>query len=250
MQDENVTPDVSEQMTEAAEAHQDTAQEQGSEAWGGEGNQPAGTGYAAPDTGQGDSAESGIPVGVDAIEPAEGAADDGGNAPLDLANLDTGDDGGDEPAGEAGAVDVSDAVDAPAAADDAAPAEAAAEPPDTAEPRPRLSRRTPPRPRPRLSRRIPPRRPPSPPATTTSRSATPTSSAAAATSGSPARHRSRRPRRPVRCPRNSARLRESRPAWTRAGPRTATSASETRPESPAPACACERAGGHRVASCA
>ncbi len=122
MQDENVTPEVSEQMTEAAEAHEESAREQGSEAWGGEGNQPEGTGYAAPDTGAGDSGESEIPVGVDAIEPVEGAADDGDNAPVDLANLDTGDDGdGDEPAGEAEAVDVSAAVES--TADDSAEAE-------------------------------------------------------------------------------------------------------------------------------
>jgi hypothetical protein len=59
----------------------------------GEGNQPEGTGYAPPDTGLGDNAESEIPVGVDEIEakaPPEGE-EDGGNAPVDLANLDTGD---------------------------------------------------------------------------------------------------------------------------------------------------------------
>jgi hypothetical protein len=59
----------------------------------GDGNQPEGTGYAPPDTGLGDNADSEIPVGVDAIEakaPPEDE-DDGGNAPLDLADLDTGD---------------------------------------------------------------------------------------------------------------------------------------------------------------
>lgn len=58
----------------------------------GEGNQPEGTGWAAPDTGQGENAESEIPVGVDQIEH-EAPSDDaeGASASIDLANLDTGD---------------------------------------------------------------------------------------------------------------------------------------------------------------
>ena len=61
----------------------------------GEGNQPEGTGWAAPDTGQGDAAESEIPVGVDQIEHTAGDddGDEGGSAAIDLANLDVGDDG-------------------------------------------------------------------------------------------------------------------------------------------------------------
>jgi hypothetical protein len=57
----------------------------------GEGNQPEGTGYAPPDTGAGDSAESEIPVGVDEIEAKDPPADDaeGGSAAIDVANLDT-----------------------------------------------------------------------------------------------------------------------------------------------------------------
>jgi hypothetical protein len=58
----------------------------------GEGNQPEGTGYAPPDTGAGDSAESEIPVGVDSVEPKDPPADDaegGGAAAIDVANLNT-----------------------------------------------------------------------------------------------------------------------------------------------------------------
>jgi hypothetical protein len=56
----------------------------------GEGNQPEGTGYAPPDTGQGDDAESEIPIGVDAIEAKDPPADDaeGGTATIDVSNLD------------------------------------------------------------------------------------------------------------------------------------------------------------------
>lgn len=83
----------------------------------GEGNQPEGTGYAPPDTGQGEVSETEIPVGVDQIDakpPEEG--DDGGSAPLDLANLDTGDaDAGADATAEADA----DAGDADADAGDA-----------------------------------------------------------------------------------------------------------------------------------
>jgi hypothetical protein len=57
----------------------------------GEGNQPEGTGYAPPDTGAGENAESEIPIGVDAIEPKDPPADDaeGGSAAIDVANLNT-----------------------------------------------------------------------------------------------------------------------------------------------------------------
>jgi hypothetical protein len=58
----------------------------------GEGNQPEGTGYAPPDTGAGDSAESEIPVGVDSIEAKDPPADDaegGGSGAIDVANLNT-----------------------------------------------------------------------------------------------------------------------------------------------------------------
>jgi hypothetical protein len=58
----------------------------------GEGNQPEGTGYAPPDTGLGDDAESEIPVGVDSIEAKDPPADDaeGGAAAIDVSNLDVG----------------------------------------------------------------------------------------------------------------------------------------------------------------
>ncbi len=85
----------------------------------GEGNQPEGTGYAPPDTGQGEVSETEIPVGVDQIDakpPEEG--DDGGSAPLDLANLDTGDADADADAGATAEADA-DAGDADADAGDA-----------------------------------------------------------------------------------------------------------------------------------
>ena len=80
----------------------------------GEGNQPEGTGYAPPDTGAGDAAESEIPIGVDAIEAKDPPADEaeGGSAAIDLANLDTGD--ADAEGGEA---DASGDADAQATAD-------------------------------------------------------------------------------------------------------------------------------------
>src|SRR3954447_20100121 len=53
MADEEVTPQVGEQAAEAEEAHAETAEDQAA-AWSGEGNQPAGTGYAPPDTGAGE----------------------------------------------------------------------------------------------------------------------------------------------------------------------------------------------------
>jgi hypothetical protein len=116
MADEEVTPQVEDQAAEAAEAHEDSADREPDREetpWSGEGNQPEGTGFAPPDTGAGEDTPSEIPVGADAIEPAESSGDDGGgNEPLDLANLDTGDSGDDAPAGEA--VDVSDAADADA----------------------------------------------------------------------------------------------------------------------------------------
>jgi hypothetical protein len=116
MADEEVTPQVEDQAAEAAEAHEESAAKEADREetpWSGEGNQPEGTGFAPPDTGAGEDTPSEIPVGVDAIEPAESSADDGGgNEPLDLANLDAGDSGDDAPAGEA--VDVSDAADADA----------------------------------------------------------------------------------------------------------------------------------------
>ncbi|MEA2156685.1 MAG: hypothetical protein QOE11_2825 [Solirubrobacteraceae bacterium] len=91
MSEENVTPEVESQLDEAEGAHQQAAA--GAEAWGGEGNQPEGTGFAPPDTGQGEQAESEIPVGVDQIEAQAPAADDdeGGSAPVDLADIDAGD---------------------------------------------------------------------------------------------------------------------------------------------------------------
>ena len=92
MADEEVTPQVEEQVEEAAEAHEDIAESETATPWSGEGNQPQGTGFAPPDTGAGDDAPSEIPTGVEEIEPSESSGgDDGGNAPVDLSELDTGD---------------------------------------------------------------------------------------------------------------------------------------------------------------
>ncbi|HEX4363351.1 MAG TPA: hypothetical protein VHZ75_02305 [Solirubrobacteraceae bacterium] len=66
----------------------------------GDGNQPAGVGYAPPDTGFGEGAESEVPVGVEAVEASDiptgdevpEAAADG----FDVSSIvaDAGDDGG------------------------------------------------------------------------------------------------------------------------------------------------------------
>jgi hypothetical protein len=96
----------------------------------GDGNQPEGTGYAAPDTGDGENAPSEIPVGVDSVEakdPPEDAGE-GGAATIDLANLDIGDadaDAGDDEAEATGDADAEATGDADA---DAEPAGEAADP--------------------------------------------------------------------------------------------------------------------------
>jgi hypothetical protein len=99
----------------------------------GEGNQPEGTGYAPPDTGLGEDAESEIPVGVDQIEheaPADDAGDDaeGGTATIDVSAIPDAEgtardetdapeagegdaEGGDEPAAEGGDEPAADAGD-------------------------------------------------------------------------------------------------------------------------------------------
>jgi hypothetical protein len=126
MADEEVTPQVEDQAEEAEEAHEGSAEREADREdtpWSGEGNQPEGTGFAPPDTGAGEDAESEVPTGVEEIEPAESSGDDGGgNEPLDLANLDAGDDA---PAGEA--ADVSDAAESSADDADAEPSDADAD---------------------------------------------------------------------------------------------------------------------------
>ena len=77
----------------------------------GEGNQPEGTGYAPPDPGEGEAADSEIPRGVDALTDEQiqaaqehGGGDDDGdsdNAPLDVSAAMA--DSNDEPEGEAAA---------------------------------------------------------------------------------------------------------------------------------------------------
>ena len=54
----------------------------------GDGNQPEGTGWAPPDTGAGDSAESEIPVGVDEIEHTASPDDDAGDTEGGTATID------------------------------------------------------------------------------------------------------------------------------------------------------------------
>jgi hypothetical protein len=103
----------------------------------GEGNQPEGTGYAPPDTGLGEDAESEIPVGVDEIEheaPADDAGGDaeGGSATIDVSAIPDAEgtardetdapeagegdaEGGDEPAAEGGDEPAAEGGDEPAA---------------------------------------------------------------------------------------------------------------------------------------
>lgn len=73
-------------------------------------NEPADLGYAPPDTGHGDGAESEVAVGVDAltdeqIQAAEerGGGDDGGDGALDISNIVA--EGGGEEAMEGAAAD-------------------------------------------------------------------------------------------------------------------------------------------------
>ncbi len=54
----------------------------------GDGNQPEGTGWAPPDTGAGEGAESEIPVGVDEIEHTASPDDDGGDNEGGTATID------------------------------------------------------------------------------------------------------------------------------------------------------------------
>lgn len=96
----------------------------------GDGNQPEGTGWTAPNDPLDEVPPSEIPVGVDSIDaqapPADdgGDGDDGGNAPLDLAELDSGDTDADA---------AGDAEPEADAASDAEP-EAAADPPPEPDP--------------------------------------------------------------------------------------------------------------------
>jgi hypothetical protein len=121
--------EVREKLDEAAGAHEAappaSAPAPGQpEATVGAGVEPAETGYAPPDTGSGEAAESEIPVGVDAldsekVEAAKAAAEEGGDDDaLDVSAI-VQDEGGDA------------AAEAPdAGGDDEIQAEAEAEPPD------------------------------------------------------------------------------------------------------------------------
>jgi hypothetical protein len=107
--EEQVSEEVGGEIHEAKDAHKEQAHQPG--ATEGHGVEPAGTGYAPPDTGQGEAAESEVPEGVESLsaEQTQAAEERGGGG---------GDDGDD-----GGALDVSAAMaeggdDADAAADD------------------------------------------------------------------------------------------------------------------------------------
>ena len=65
LDEDSQAPEVQEELGEAKEAHAEQQSNPGATA--GHGVEPAGTGYAPPDTGQGDEATSEIPEGVDAL---------------------------------------------------------------------------------------------------------------------------------------------------------------------------------------
>ncbi len=74
MPQDDVTPDVDEQLAEAEEAHAQAARDRATP-WGGEGGQAEGTGHKPPDTGAGEAGGSEIPAGVESIEPAADETD-------------------------------------------------------------------------------------------------------------------------------------------------------------------------------
>ena len=80
--------DVTTKKEEAVEHHEDAAERAPGqpEVTRGEGNQPPELGYAPPDTGLGESAESQIPTGVDELDPDKvAAAKEGGGGGDDEA---------------------------------------------------------------------------------------------------------------------------------------------------------------------
>jgi len=94
LSEDAVSPPVAEEIHEAKEAHAEQAADPG--ATGGQGVEPAVMGYAEPDTGLGESAQSEIPEGVDAltdeqIQAAEerggGGGDEGGGDALDVSAI-------------------------------------------------------------------------------------------------------------------------------------------------------------------
>jgi hypothetical protein len=86
--------DVGSEIHEAKAAHSERASDPG--ATEGQGVEPEGTGYAPPDTGAGEAAESEIPEGVDALtdeqiqaaeERSGGGGDEGDSGALDMADI-------------------------------------------------------------------------------------------------------------------------------------------------------------------
>ncbi len=92
--------DVSGQIDDAKAAHQERAADPG--ATEGEANEPEGMGFAAPDTGAGEAAESEVPVGADSLsdeqvqaaEERAGGGEGGDDDALDVSAIVAEDDTG------------------------------------------------------------------------------------------------------------------------------------------------------------
>ena len=93
LSEDEVSPDVAEEISEAKDAHKEQAAAPG--ATEGQGVESEVMGHAEPDTGMGEAAESEIPEGVDAltdeqIQAAEergGGGDEGDSGALDMADI-------------------------------------------------------------------------------------------------------------------------------------------------------------------
>jgi hypothetical protein len=101
--EDEAPPEVAEEIGEAKDAHKDQAADPG--ATEGQGVEPEVMGHAEPDTGAGESAESEVPAGVDALtdeqkqaaqERGGGGGDDDDGGALDMAEViaEGGDDAG------------------------------------------------------------------------------------------------------------------------------------------------------------
>ncbi len=107
--EDEVSAPVADEISEAKEAHKDQASDPG--ATQGQGVEPEGTGFAPPDPGVGESAESEVPEGVDSLSDEQiqaaqergggGGDDDDDGGALDVSAIMGGDEGGDD----AGAAD-------------------------------------------------------------------------------------------------------------------------------------------------
>ncbi len=92
--EDEASPEVAEEISEAKEAHKAQAADPG--ATEGQGVEPEVMGHAEPDTGAGEAAESEIPEGVDALtdeqiqaaqERGGGGDDEGDSGALDMADV-------------------------------------------------------------------------------------------------------------------------------------------------------------------